>query len=484
MCNHHGYLRTFFSRYCIFFLLSTMSALANPVKRFDTALMGLTNNNLSMVDKAFLKVGLKSGNDQLLALYELGSFYHLSGNFKKSANFFNMADSVAHLYEDKPLISVNGMRQYIGAVLTNDSAMRYEGFSYDKVMSRTLNAVNYFFLGDAEGARVELRKAEEYQRLNRERYKNKKSNMADDKLMGVIAASNPQLAVEDLVANESVLTATYGKMFDYVKNVRNSFESVFTYFFSSQVYLAQGGHGIDDAMVSIKRAYELMPHVPSIQLAYLDIARAHSRHAYDEARTQLRIDDSHLTKNPNTTGSVVVCFEAGCAPNMEQVKIPLVVSDIVYTLAFPVYNNFSVPQTPIVIYTPTDTIKTTTITDIRCLAIKSLQERMPEIVGRSLLGAIAKAELQRNVKKGCGPFAGFIAGVASLSVASADCRSWLSLPAELQIAKFNLDIGINKLILHGSDWTESVMLDVKAGSNTIILIRSLPGFRRIDIKTL
>jgi hypothetical protein len=484
MFNYNGYFKILFLRNCIFFTLLVLPISANTVKRFNIAISGLMNNNLSMVDKAFLKVGLKSGNDQLLALYELGSFYHLSGNFKKSIDFFNMADNVAHIYEDKALISVNSMRRYASSVLVNDSLMRYEGFSHDKVMSRTLNAVNYIFAGDTEGSRVELRKAEEYQRLNRERHQHKNINSKDSRLIGIAANLSSRLADSDTDLNESVITRTYGRMFDYANNSYHSFENVFTYFFASQIYLAQGEQGIDDAMVSIKRAYELMPHVPSIRSAYLEIARAHSKHAYDDAKMRLRIVNDCSIKDSKNSGSVVVCFATGQVPNMELVKMPFVVSDIVYTLTFPIYNNFNVIQTPLVIQTPTDTVTTTTITDIRCLAIRSLQERMPELIGRSLLSAITKAEIQREMTKHVGSFAGFLAGVAGLSTSSADCRSWLSLPAELQIAKFNLDAGSNKLILQNSNWIESLILDVKAGSNTLILVRSLPGFRRIDVKII
>ena len=122
----------FFSRCCITFLFLALPILADPVKRFDKALHGLISSNLSIVDKSFLKQGLKSGNDQLLALYELGSFYQMTGNFKKSTEFFNLADAVAHDYESKALISASGVGRYSGAVLMNDSVMRYEGLFMTK----------------------------------------------------------------------------------------------------------------------------------------------------------------------------------------------------------------------------------------------------------------------------------------------------------------------------------------------------------------
>ena len=348
-------------------------------------------------------------------------------------------------------------------------------------MSHTLNAINYLFLGDTEGSQVELRKAEEYQVLHRGRHQHK--NLNSNKSAIVSKETHSRSDSKSTDSNEVILANKYREVFDYAKETRNSFDNAFTYYLASQVYLAQGERGIDDALVSIKMAYQLNPLVPDIQTAYIEIARAHSQSAYDKAKKELQIgDDKYPTNNVHTTGSVFVCFEAGSVPRLESVKIPFVISDKLYPIAFPTYNRFNLVQEPLIIRTSTDTIKTTTVADIRCLAIKSLQERMPEIVGRNLVGAIFKAGIQHEAQKNGGAFAGLVAGIVSLAATSADCRSWLSLPAEIQIAKFNLSTGSNTIILQGYDWNEAVTLDIKAGSSNIILVRSLLGFRRIDVK--
>jgi hypothetical protein len=449
--------------------LLALPAAADHIKDFRIALDGLRANNLNIVDKMFIKDASRDGADRLLALYELGTFYHMGGNPKKSIEFFNAADAVAHEYEGQAIVSAGAAGRTTGAILVNDSVLKYEGFGYDKVMSRTINAINFMLQGDMEGARVEVRKAEEYQRLERERHQRE-------------VRQAPPRGAESARMDDPTVRATYGRMNDYVKNVRNSFENAFTYYLSSQIYLAQGEAGLNDAMVEIKKAYELAPHAPGVRSAYLEIARAQSGYAYDQARALLRVADAEPAAQA-AAGSVVVFFEAGLVPQMDEVKINLFAENKLYSLAFPIYNNFGTAQAPLAILAPGRTYTTSTILDTRSLAVKALQERLPGILTRGLLGAIAKGEMQEKAEKNWGPFGGLISKVATAVMTSADRRSWLSLPAEVQVARFKLDPGPNQLELRAPGLAGKVALDVSPGSLTFMVVRAFPGYQGFDVRT-
>jgi len=426
------------------------------------------------VDKVFLKDASQDGTDRLLSLYELGSFYHLSGDSKKSIQFFNTADAVAHVYEGQALISAGEAGRTAGAILSNDSVMKYEGPGYEKVMSRTLNAMNFLLAGEMEGARVEVRKAEEYQRLERERHQKEVAK----------AGQKPAPGTESATLNNPAVASAYGKMFDSVKNVRNSFENAFTYYLASQIYLARGEEGLNDAWVEIKKAYALAPLAPGVRSAYLDIARSQGSSAFEDAKALLRVADAQAGPDRKRTGSLVVFYEAGLVPQMEEVKISLFAENKVYNLAFPIYRDQGAPQPPLTVTTPGMTVTTTRLLDTRALAVKSLQERMPGILTRGLLGAIAKGEIQTKAEKNYGFFGGLVSMVASTLLTSADRRSWLSLPAEVQVAKCDLASGPNVLALDGPGFTNKVALNVTPGSSTFLVVRSFRGFNRIDVKTL
>jgi hypothetical protein len=115
--------------------------------------------------------------------------------------------------------------------------------------------------------------------------------------------------------------------------------------------------------------------------------------------------------------------------------------------------------------------------------VKSLQERMPGILTRGLLGAVAKGEVQRKAQRNYGPLGGLLTQVATAVVTTADRRSWLSLPAEVQVARFNLGAGAYRLDLRAPGLAETVTLEVAPASHSFILVRVLPGFKRVDART-
>ena len=472
------------------FMLLTIPVFSNPIKRFDTAFNGLLKNDLSLVEKAFGKEAAKDGKDRLLALYELGNFYHLSGDFKKSIYYFNLADAVAHNYEDQALISAGKVINNISATLFNDSTLRYEGFNYEKVMLHTINAINYLFLGDMEGARVECRKADEYQRLTYD-HSIKRLNSTDGQWINNIPSSSYNEIVRCSNVNNLYTVAKYSKMFGGIKNTDNFLENVFTHYLASQIYLAQGESGLNDAMIEIDRAFSLVPDNSVIRCAYLDIANAHGGSSLEKAKNKLKLINSSINtvSTDKDGGSVIICHEAGTVPRIEEITLPFIISNTPYRVSLPIYNDFGTLQSPVAIRTDSGNIVTTTVSNINSTAIKTLKERMSPIITRSLLGVVTKSAIQHKLDERGGSLIGSIAGVISFATTSADRRSWLSLPAEINVAKFNLNSGKNSFTIYSNNgpfdfqWSETITLNVTKGSYHFILIRYFPGFRKIDIKT-
>jgi hypothetical protein len=292
-------------------------------------------------------------------------------------------------------------------------------------------------------------------------------------------------------------------MFEQARRVRNSFENAFTYYLSSQIYLTQGEDGLDDAMVEIRRAAELAPQCPAVAAACQEIARARDGGAgtqADLAQTKAHLEevrselaggppagapDPQPGAGPGASGSVVVCFEAGLVPALEEVKFSLPASGRMYALAFPIYRDFGSAQPPLAVTAaaPARTWTTATILETRTLAVKSLQERMPGILTRGLLGAVAKGEKQKKAEKEWGFLGSLLSGVAAVAATSADRRSWQSLPAEVQVARFQLPPGPNTLSVRGPGWTEPVPVDIAPGSQTFLVVRAFPGYRRVEART-
>jgi hypothetical protein len=298
--------------------------------------------------------------------------------------------------------------------------------------------------------------------------------------MAAVVQPQEEPAAEPEPLANPAMNAKYEKMYSFARNLRNSYENAFTYYLSSQIYRAQGASGLNDALVDIKRAYALAPQVPAIQNAYLDLAtQAQDAAALEHLKANLVVAPGFKPSDPASTGTVVVIFEAGLVPMMSEVSINLPLSDKLFTMAFPIYNDFGASQPVLQIQTPTGAQTTSKVVDLRLLVVKSLQERMPEIVARGTLGAVAKIAAQKEIKDNFGFFAGLAAAVATKAVTSADLRSWLSLPAEVQTAQFTLQPGATELTLSSYDWAEKVALDVAPGTYTFLMIKAIPGFKSI-----
>jgi hypothetical protein len=177
-------------------------------------------------------------------------------------------------------------------------------------------------------------------------------------------------------------------------------------------------------------------------------------------------------------------FEAGFVPPLSEVSINLPVSGRLFTMAFPIYKDFKFAAPAMQVQTAAGTQTTGRIVDMRQLAVKALQERLPAILTRSTLGAVAKIEAQKKAENQYGFFGGLAASVASKLVTVADLRSWLSLPAEIQSAQFILRPGPTELTLSAYDWTEKVAMNVAPGSYTFLMVKAIPGFKTISTVSL
>ena len=454
-------------------VLAASPALADHPKDIAKVLPPAFAGDLGPANAMFMKDAQTSGRNQLLYLYELGALYQTQGEFARSVDFFNRADAVAHEYEGKAVASVTGGASQVGAAMSNDTILPWEGACFDKVMSRTLNALNFLALNQVEAAKVEVRKAEEYQSRERDRIQKK-----------VGQASRRD---EASLANPAI-SSQYNEMFSFAKDVRNSYENAFTYYLSSHIYRAQGSAGLNDALVDIKQALSLAPSSPAVRAAYLDlVAQSGDEAALREAKARLRVGPDWQPADPASTGTVVVIFEPGLAPRRQEVSINLLVGQgqgDLFSMAFPIYRDFGNYHPPLRIQYGMGQVDTTRLLDVRKMAVKALQEQMPAILIRATAGALGKIEAQKKAEKQGGWLGKMAAKVVTAAVTNADLRSWLSLPAEVQTAQFTLPAGPNELNLLAADWSERVKVNLAPGGTSILVVRSAHGAKTIATMNL
>jgi len=100
------------------------------------------------------KSGLYGSQSDLLYNLDVGILYHYAGHYDSSIVFLERA---ARIHDD---LFTRSVTNEAAALLTNDNTRPYRGRPYELVWMRILQSFNYLALGNADGARVELRQAQ------------------------------------------------------------------------------------------------------------------------------------------------------------------------------------------------------------------------------------------------------------------------------------------------------------------------------------
>jgi len=101
-----------------------------------------------------------SGNNKILYLMEQGMIHNVQGDYRASKEPFQQALAAIQSFEDRAVISARSVASQLLTLPMNDNAIPYRGYAFERVLLNTYQALNYFFLDDLEGARVEVRRAD------------------------------------------------------------------------------------------------------------------------------------------------------------------------------------------------------------------------------------------------------------------------------------------------------------------------------------
>lgn len=411
----------------------------------------------------FLKA-LKSerrGNDKILYNLEHGRAAQLFRQTEISRNDFAAAIEAIRHNEQRALISAGQIGATLASFTTNDNALPYAGEGYERVLLHHYQALNYLLDADLSGAAVEFRWANNEQReaLNRHEKELARAEREAQK-------KNVGNAVEN-----SEFQRRYAQLDEVAGRVKNSFQNAYSFYLSGVVYELQGEE--NDAYIDYKKALEIYPENGYVQRDVLRLAR----------RLQMDDDLAALAKRfpalYNTTGvaakssggEVILLYEEGFVPPREEIKLPFFLPGGLVTLAFPYYRGPWRDYLPLEVLTGSALLgRTEVLCDVRGLAVKSLQEKMPILLTRQVVRAVSKALAQQAAKEKFGA-AGQL-GMMAYSVISenADLRSWLTLPENAQILRVSLPAGPQRLRLQSPNsllGTE-IAIDVKDGGKTIV----------------
>ena len=298
--------------------------------------------------------------------------------------------------------------------IVNDATVSYAGDGYEQVMLHLYMALNYLELGQVDAARVEAL----------------------------------QVDVKLRELGEKVADSQFT-------------EDAFSRYLTGIIYEASGEWS--DAMIAYRKSYEAYKKYPAdFDLAIPtmlkhDLLRMAQRvglsgeveqfeKEFGLKRQRERFDNSE-------GGELVFVLSNGLAPIKRESAVALIdpVTGILARIALPHYESRFNNVVSARITIAGEQSVTALMEDVDAIARQSLDARMAAITARSLARAVAKIAASKTAQQGAlhgskddtaiDMIGAFAVQVAAVATERADTRSWLTLPADIQLARIPLSAG-------------------------------------------
>ncbi|MDX7923793.1 hypothetical protein SJS82_17840 [Aeromonas media] len=419
--------------------------------------------------EALPKVRESTPGDDTYVLDQLerGRIAWLAGQDGVSKQGFAAADSRLAWEDSQAQYRLSHGLDQAGSLLTNDQTMAYRAPDYERTMLHHYLALNYLQRGDAEGALVEVRRANQVQEraLKARADEVRKAKEESEEAEADTAAEGEMRQLMSRGAPE--LDRLIGQ-------VKNGFQNAYTFYFSGVLYEAAGD--LNDAWVDYQRGYQIAPDNQSLQDALLRLARL--RGSADEIReTEKKVGRKALPLAKDQ-GQLVVLFEDGLIPARREIFLPLPISTSsgdfrTFTVAVPYYDNRASDTGPLTVSAGKQAGRTSSLVRLEALAAKDLQERLPGMLTRQALRLVAKEQLRRSAAKEGGDVGNILVGIFNTLSERADTRSWLTLPAEASSWQGMVPAGEVQLRLGAGSAMRTLPLTVHAGRTTLVWVQRL-----------
>ena len=403
------------------------------------------------------------GRDQVLFALEMGRVAQLEGDFSASRAAFEKAGAAMQAQDDKAVVSASGAAAQGAAVLVNDKAIPYRAQPYERTLLHHYQALNFLATNDLIGAGVEVRRANREQETARQRH---------DQELAKAKAEDPAAPDE---ARDPQLGAVYAGLDELAGDVKFSFQNAATFYLSAMVWEMLGER--NDAYIDYKQALEIHPENPFLQQDVVRLGkRLGMREDVEDFAKRFPAAAATPADGDGTLqgkARLVVFYEEGLAPQKTEISVayPLSSANSLGVIALPGYTAVPPPPVPVEVSASGRSLgRTVPICNVSALAARALGEQMPGILTRQVARAVTKAVATKAAHDQGGEFAELAATLYNLFSEQADLRSWLTLPAHIQVLSAWVEPGVRAVTLaapgSGTLWTEKVTLT--ANKTTLI----------------
>lgn len=414
--------------FCSIWLLLQLNGCATYSKGFDPIEAKLAAQNPAAALQILEKQG-SGRNELLLYLLDKAMLQRMQHDFAASNESFEQAKQVIQTY------SAASISEESTAFIINDTTRTYTGTPLEQVMLHVYAALNYLELGNDDAARVE--------------------------------ALQVEIRLRQLMQDspESALNM-----------------DPFARYLSGMIFEDLGEYS--DAMIAYRKAYEAyLAHEKLYSLTvpdYLkqDMLRMARKVGLNNEYTRLKAQFGITLQNKHNPdqqgGEVVLLFHNGLAPIKREQSVATIDpgSGRLIRVSLPYYQNRQQLITTARVEANDLIVQTQQVEAIDDIAEQTLQAYMPAITARAVARAVLKYNMSREASKQ-NDVAGLLVNIVGVLTERADTRSWLSLPANIQMARLQLPAGTYALSIELLDSLEQVQHTTKLAD-----VKVNPGERR------
>lgn len=420
--------------------------------------------------------------DALMWRLEEGSCDFAAAEYESSLKSFRRAEAIIKDFDDRATVNVRQGVAELGSMATNPNTLPYKGDYVDRILLNVHKALDYFALGDAEGARVELRRVHERQKEAERRFE-EEINEAEK------AAREKNVDAEKTLNSSAKLKAFTKTLAERSNQSYADFANPFATYLSAIGYLSDGN--TSEALVDFRNLHKMIGGNQLVQRDLVTCARAIGS-APSPHLSDVPAFDYSLTRD-----IVFVIFANGLAAAKKQVAINLILPPPVgYAgVAFPILEYFPKPyeSLSVKIDGASKPLQTSLIADMDAIISRSYKKALAAMIIRTVLSVAAKETANVVIVETArqqGAFAWIAAmiatGIYKYTFNTADTRCWQTLPKEYQITHFKrpppgTPVTLRVVGTGGGSLIKTIKLDPKSRFAIIYVQSPSPGV--MNVKT-
>lgn len=391
---------------------------------------------------------LKSSKDRLLRHMEMGMVYYMDGNFRQSIREWLRAEEMIEEFDRRPVISLREVGEGASSLALNDYFITYQGMSYERVLLHIYLSLAYLMCADYDEARVELKKAEQAQKNALERIEKREDAIRRDS--GVAVGIKTELL--NVYDTRMGISSTHG----YNPAVLNPL----VYYLSGWLYNVQGYP--DEALIDFRRIRDMGVRQECIR----------------EEMESISLDVTGVSQKGRRRGNecdLLIIFQDGIIPPLEEIRVPFIMDDALLMISIPIYGEDSLPSNRLHVSVSGLDVETCDLFDVYFSARVSLRERALGIAFREAARLAFKGAMSLNLSKKGGDFPNLFSNLYNVLSERADLRSWLTLPAVIQIGRMRIPPGrhILDLSFEADGMRSKREIELKSGEYKILDIRKI-----------